>query len=266
MELSAVGKAARLGDPPRFEAAMFAPEARREDLFALIALNVELSRIPESVSEPMLGEIRLQWWEDAIEGLFDGSHTDGHEVITALAGAIREGRLAKSLLIDLIDARRLLLSDAQLSHEETLGQLIAQTGGALAALQVGALGGDVAAQNIAAEAGWAEGAGRLIGALPAMIGVGQLDEAAVLSGDAPPELATLVNKLATDGLAKLNAARQSRAVIPRKCRTPLLSLRPAERRLQAVLAPGANIFLDDGAVSPFRERISLFGRALSGRF
>lgn len=266
MELSAVAKTARQGDPARFEAAMFAPEAQREDLFALIALNVELSRIPDSVSEPMLGEIRLQWWADAIGALFEEGREEGHEVIAALTKPIRAGRLSQDRLMDLIDARRLVLSDASLGEAETLNRLITQTGGALAALQVGALGGDDAAQRVAAEAGWAEGAGRLIGALPTMIGEGQIDAAAVQSGATPPVLAALVAEIAALGLQKLAASRSNRQSIPRACRAPLLSLKSAERRLKAVLRPDANIFLDDGAVSPFRERLSLFSRALTGRF
>ena len=245
---------------------MFAPESRREDLFALIALNVELSRIPDSVSEPMLGEIRLQWWDDAIRALFEEGREEGHEVIDALAQPIRDGRLDKDRLMNLIDARRLILSDASMGDAETLDELIAQTAGALTALQVGALDGDDEAQRVAAEAGWAEGAGRLIGALPAMIGEGRIDEAMVASGDAPPVLAALVGKIAAEAQRKLASARRRRGAIPRACRAPLLSLKPAERRLKAVQKPGANIFLDDGAVSPFRERISLFGRAMSGRF
>lgn len=266
MQLSAVGKTAHQGDPARFEAAMFASEQRREDLFALIALNVELSRIPDTVSEPMLGEIRLQWWDDAIEALFDGGPVAGHEVITALAAPIRDGRLPKDRLLDLIDARRMALGDEALDKFETLDRLITRTGGALAALQIAALGGDQAAKDVAANAGWAEGAGRLVAALPAMLGSGQIDAEIIETGKAPPALAALIQTLAETGAAKLNHARQSQSAIPRRCRAPLLSIRPQERRLNAVLAPGANIFLDDGAVSPFRERLSLFRRALTGRF
>ena len=196
---------------------MFADPARREGLFALIALNVELSRIPETVSEPMLGEIRLQWWNDAINALFDGGRREGHEVISALAQPIADGRLEKDRLIDLIDARRLILSDAPFGQVEILRKLIEQTGGALAALQVGALGADRAAQDVAAEVGWAEGAGRLISALPAMVG-DQIDETNVRSGEAPEALAQLSKSLANEGLKRLGSARQSRAAIPRRCR------------------------------------------------
>ncbi len=266
MQLSAVAKTARQGDPARFEAAMFAGPDRREDLFALIALNVELSRIPESVSEPMLGEIRLQWWDDALGALFEDGREEGHEVIAALAQPIAEKRLPRDRLEALINARRLALSDQPMDSADVLDRLISQTGGALAALQIAALGGDLRAQDAAAEAGWAEGAGRLIAALPAMLGSGQIDEEAIRTGDAPPALSGLIRTLAETGVEKLTSARASRATIPRHCRAPLLSIRPQERRLKAVLTPGANIFLDDGAVSPFRERVSLFKRALTGRF
>lgn len=260
-DLSAVAKTASKGDPARFEAAMFAPEDRREDLFALIALNVELSRIPETVSEPMLGEIRLQWWDDAIAALFDGGPVAGHEVITALKQPMDEGRLIKSRLIDLIGARRIILSDEPLNDAAILDRLITGTGGALAALQVAALGGDQAAQEVADDAGWAEGAGRLIAALPSM-----MPDAEFQDGKAPPALMALVQSLASDGLSKLKHARARQCAIPKPCRAPLLSIRPSERRLKAMLQPGADILRDDGAVSPFRERVSLFRRAITGQF
>ncbi len=259
--LSAVGKTALQGDPGRFEAAMFAPEDRREHLFALIALNVELSRIPETVTEPMLGEIRLQWWEDAIAALFEDGPIAGHEVIAALKQPVDAGLLVKARLTDLIDARRITLSDEPLTDAAVLDRLISQTGGALAALQIGALGGDKAAQDVAADAGWAEGAGRLIAALPSMIPNTDHE-----NGEAPAKLLTLIQSLASDGLAKLNDARNKRRVIPRSCRVPLLSIRPAERRLRSALQKDADILKDDSVVSPFRERMSLFRRAITGRF
>ena len=46
----------------------FAPVETRDDLAALYAFNVETSRIRDRISEPMPGEIRLQWWRDALDG------------------------------------------------------------------------------------------------------------------------------------------------------------------------------------------------------
>src|ERR671926_643162 len=67
----------RDADKDRFLAALFAPEPARRGLLALYAFNVEVSRVRDRVSEPLPGEIRLQWWRDAIsarEGGLDGGH------------------------------------------------------------------------------------------------------------------------------------------------------------------------------------------------
>ena len=59
-------------DYDRYLSALFAPACRREALFALIAFNHEIARIPEAVSEPMLGRIRLQWWREVLEAVYAG--------------------------------------------------------------------------------------------------------------------------------------------------------------------------------------------------
>jgi len=55
-------------DPDRFLTALFAPAEKREALFLLYAFNHELARARESVSEPPLALIRLQWWREVVEG------------------------------------------------------------------------------------------------------------------------------------------------------------------------------------------------------
>ena len=54
-------------DPDRYLLAMLAPENTRAALFSIYAFNTEIARIRESVSEALLGHIRLQWWRDALE-------------------------------------------------------------------------------------------------------------------------------------------------------------------------------------------------------
>ena len=46
---------------------MAAPLAARQILFPLYAFNVEVARAPWVASEPMIGEMRLQWWRDVLE-------------------------------------------------------------------------------------------------------------------------------------------------------------------------------------------------------
>ena len=41
--------------------------AAREDLVALYAFNYELSRAAEATSQPLIGEMRLAWWSEALD-------------------------------------------------------------------------------------------------------------------------------------------------------------------------------------------------------
>lgn len=64
--LDTLRQAAIAREPDRYFAATLAPEARRYDLIALTAFAAELANIPTQVREPLAGEIRLQWWRDAL--------------------------------------------------------------------------------------------------------------------------------------------------------------------------------------------------------
>ena len=75
--LSPVAALVRHHDRDRFQTALFAPARRREALFALYAFNYEIARVRESVREPMLGQIRLQWWREAIDAAYAGAAARG---------------------------------------------------------------------------------------------------------------------------------------------------------------------------------------------
>ena len=63
-----VARLVERGDPERWRTAMTAPP-RRAGLMALYAFNLEIARAPWVASEPMLAEIRLRWWRDALADL-----------------------------------------------------------------------------------------------------------------------------------------------------------------------------------------------------
>ena len=84
--------------------ALLAPRKVRDDLLVLAAFEGELQRIPESVSEPLLVEIRLQWWRDWIASFTPEART-GNLVADALADvAVRRG-LDRADLLASVDAR-----------------------------------------------------------------------------------------------------------------------------------------------------------------
>jgi len=95
----------RRHDHDRFLTTLFAPEARRGDLLALYAFNYEIAKTREVVSEPVLGQIRLQWWREALDAIYTGGPVHAHETATPLAAAIRGRGLSRAHLDALVAAR-----------------------------------------------------------------------------------------------------------------------------------------------------------------
>jgi phytoene synthase len=94
----------RAADKDRFLAGLFAPVQRRGALFALYAFNVEIARVRELVHNPAAGEIRLQWWRDAIERPGAGE-ARANPVAAALLDTIIRFRLPLQPLMEMIEAR-----------------------------------------------------------------------------------------------------------------------------------------------------------------
>jgi NADH dehydrogenase [ubiquinone] 1 alpha subcomplex assembly factor 6 len=100
------------GDRDRYLTALFAREPERSDLMTLYAVNVEVAKIRESVSEPMIGAIKLQWWRDAIAGMYErATFPRGNPLLEALAGVIARRRLSRAHFDALLDARALDMAD-----------------------------------------------------------------------------------------------------------------------------------------------------------
>jgi phytoene synthase len=95
----------READKDRFIADLFAAEERRPHLFALHAFNVEIARVRELVREPMAGEIRLQWWYDALGGEGRGE-VQANPVAAALLKTIAHCDLPTARLRQAIEAHR----------------------------------------------------------------------------------------------------------------------------------------------------------------
>lgn len=104
MSVQACAALVERADPLRFRAAMAAPLSARPVLFAIYALNVEVARAPWVTEEPMIAEMRLQWWRDALEEIATGVPVRKHEVVDALAQVLdQEGA---QLLDGMVAARR----------------------------------------------------------------------------------------------------------------------------------------------------------------
>src|SRR5262245_30730536 len=58
----------RRNDQDRWLASLFIPQDLRRHIHALYAFSLEIARVKRAVSQPLAGEMRFQWWRDAIEG------------------------------------------------------------------------------------------------------------------------------------------------------------------------------------------------------
>lgn len=140
----------------------YALPADRMRLAALFSFLVELRRIPGSVSEAPLGEIRLQWHREALDEIVAGKRPRAHPLVEALAasGAVPA---ARPLFEELIDARARLLYAPRFTSLDDLSGFLAGAEAPVAAL---ALGGEEARPLEAARAlGLAHALARLAPAL-----------------------------------------------------------------------------------------------------
>jgi phytoene synthase len=157
----------RRADPDRWLASRFiADPAARADVIALYAFNIELARIPEQVREPLMAEIRLTWWREALDEVFAGRPARRHPVVEALAEVVRRRGLAAQPFEAMIEARMGDVDPDALTSESAVQAYVDQTAGALMALAVATLGGgDALAVRPAAQAWGLAGLARL-GRLP----------------------------------------------------------------------------------------------------
>jgi phytoene synthase len=248
---AAVRTIARDGDLDRYASALFAPGACREHLFALYAFNVELARIGEQVSEPQLGEIRLQWWRDALDRASSGE-TTGQPVADAIGFAVRECKLSRPSLAGLINARHFDVSVKIMPDMAALDDYLANTAGALfkLAAEIGMAGGRAAEpralEQAVRAAGIAYGLTGLMRALPVHLSRGRVDipedgllrrgtsPAQLLAGKEGEGLTELLADLRETARAALGSARQHVAELPPAARPAFLPLALVDPYLSAL--------------------------------
>jgi phytoene synthase len=163
----------READKDRFLASLFAPADRRPHLFALYGFNVEIARVGQVAHEPLAGEIRLQWWRDALSSRAPGEAA-ANPVAAALLDTIARCGLPVAPLDTLIDARARDLYDdpiTTVSELEAYGRATAST---LFGMAARILDRGAATDDVADPAGVAYALAGLLKAFPQHAARGQL--------------------------------------------------------------------------------------------
>lgn len=268
---------ARTHDHDRYLCALFARRDVRPALLALTAFNVEVARVAEAVSEPMLGEIRLQWWRETIAELYDGKTRD-HPIVLALAPAVERGLLSRRRFERLIDARiadLVATAPADLAALEALAQA---TAAELHHLWREALGetGDGATRAVE-HAGVAFAMVGLMRATPFHAARGRLylpcdlvrdaglDANDVLAGRFTPALANVVRSVLDRAEHHLREARSLRRQVPRRALPALLPATLAAMYLRRLRRAGGNPFAGGLAINPLDKQLRLSAAMLFRR-
>ena len=265
-------------DRDRFLCALFAPMGMREALFALYAFNAEVARVREAVNEPILGEMRMQWWRDALGQAYDG-RPPRHHVVLALAEAVERFRLTRAHFERMIEARASDLDDQPPADRDALVRYAEATSATLTALSLEVLG---LREGPAHEAGRHVGiAWALVGllrAVPFHAGARRVYLPADLSREAGLEVSALFERRPVAGLSRvvgeiagtarhhLDAARRNRTAVSRRAVPALLPATLAEEYLAELRKAGFDPFDDRVQAAAPGRLVRLALNAVRGRF
>jgi len=171
-DVQACAATVETGDPDRFRTVMAAPVAARAILFPLYAFNVEVSRAPWVTQEPMIAEMRLQWWRDALDEIAQGSHVRKHQVTTPLSALITPEQIGQ--LDQLIAMRRWDIYKDAFEDQEHFDTYINNTAGTLMWAAAQLLGAPAEAEATVRGVGYAAGIAAFLCAVPSLVEAGRI--------------------------------------------------------------------------------------------
>ncbi len=267
----------RSSDRLRYTATLYAPAEKRSALLVLYAFNIEIARIRDLVSEPMAGEVRLQWWRDAL-ATKDLAGNDGHKLVGALRRVISQNDLPFAAFDNMLEARRLDLYSDPLPMRSDLEGYCGDTGGAL--IQLSNLILDAKSSASAGEAtghaGCALAIAGLLSLLPISRDKGQCfipvdilqasgatpeDIAAPKPGDAVRRALAAMIALGREHVSAFESRVRS---LPSSLRPSYLPAATAAAWLNAVERAGDDAFHRSITLSPLRQSSIAFRRAMFG--
>ncbi len=267
------------GEPDRYLAATLAPVEARPALAAIAAFAAELGRIPSTVSEPMLGDIRLQWWRDTLERGRQGARS-GHPVADAMIDAEARHGFPPELLTAMIDTRELDLAGGMPQDDAGLAAYLVATQGHPFRLALGVLGAtSESADGLARAAGEAYGLARSLCRLAMLVHNGgvilpaeRLKVAGVdpsvltaepLSHDSEAAVRAVCDALEMRARAALADVRAQWPTIDRRWRAALLPLAMVEPYFRA--QSGRQSVLEPCDVSPIARVVRIGMARFAGR-
>ena len=242
-------------DPDRFAATMAAPPGARVRLWPLYAYNLEIARAAWVSPEPMVSQMRLQWWVDTVLAM-PGAAPKAHEVAEPLHALVAKTGLPVALLAGMAEARDWDAGSGVFADRAAFDAYLDATAGNLmwaAALALGAPpGAEAAVRDLAYGSGLANW----------FCAVAELRSRN--RQPLPDESPGAVAMLARDGLARI--ARADRSAILRSAAPALFPGWQAEGLLTQAAREPERVLAGRLGLSEFARRWGLARMALTGRF
>jgi phytoene synthase len=228
----------------RYASTLFLPPAQRRAQLAVYAFNVEIARVRELVSQPLPGEMRLQWWTDMLAGEGHGG-VEGNPVAAELRLAIQNCGLPVERLSRLIDEHQFDLYNDPMPTMAALEGYLNDTSSALLSLGAGIAGWQSPEiEHLARHAGLAQGMAQVMAALPLDASRRQLflplqlleshgsgiEE--VFAGKETPKLRAVLDQLIVEARGHLDKARALLTSVPPEVRLVFLPLALVARDLE----------------------------------
>jgi phytoene synthase len=267
----------RAHDFSRYASTLFVPAAQRRALLAIYAFNVEISRVREQVSQPLPGEIRLQWWTDMLAGAAHGG-VEGNPVAAEVLRAIQNWRLPVERLSRLVDEHQFDLYNDPMPTKAALEGYINDTSSALFSLGAGIAGVQSdEIDHLARHAGLALGMVRVMAALPLDASRRQLfvplqwleshgsDIEEVFAGKETPKLRAALDQLVGEARQHLKMALALLADAPSQVRPVFLPLAMVARDLKRMSRADCDPFVPR-VTSRFRTLWTLWRASRSREF
>ncbi len=246
------------GDPDRHAATLAASPDVQAKLWPLYAFNLEIARAAWASHEPLVAQMRLQFWADVLDAIDTGASLPQHDVAGPLADVWRGASLPLALGHQMIAARDWDVSKGRFASDADLIAHLQATGGNLMWLTALTLGAHPSQETVIRDMAHASALANWLLAAPALRAAG--------CAPLPDEGATAIRQLATSGLHHLAKARSYRASLPARLTPVLLTGWRAGALLTQAARHPDRVLAGTLAQSEFARRGSLMLRALSGRW
>jgi phytoene synthase len=227
----------------RYASTLFVGPDVRRAMFALYAFNVEIMRIRDLVSQPLPGEVRLQWWSDMLAGAGHGG-VEGNPVAAELLSAVRRYSLPVERLTRLIDEHRFDLYNDPMPTMAALDGYLDDTAAALFALAAQiAASASPGLDHLVHHAGLAQGMMQVMASLPRDAARHQLfvplellerhgsGQEEVFAGKPTPKIRAAWNDFTGEARRHLDTALRLLGEAPRQLRPLFLPLALVRRDL-----------------------------------